>query len=176
MSKEGIQKRSVLRRRSHGQPQNISFRFLAPSCMKEKQPARNLLCIGSKKFDNIHFFPANQMKRKWSVLCTSRGEGGWIDLISKYRISVRMQMIHSRSTSRPAFLLFLNDADSIICNIFASVLPHLSSTAWHGMDVNGVVVWRIILSKLFNDAPLQIDNNTRIVLHVLECLWPALVL
>jgi len=72
------------------------------------------------------------MKRKWSVLCTSRGEGGWIDLISKYRISVRMQMIHSRSTSRPAFLLFLNDADSMVCNISASVLPHLSSTAYSG--------------------------------------------
>ena len=52
----------------------------------------------------------------------------------------------------------------------------LISAALHTVDVSGVVAWRIILSKLFNDAPLQIDNNTRIVLHVLECLWPALVL
>ena len=176
MSKEGIQKRSVLRRRSHGQPQNISFRFLAPSCMKEKQPERNLLCIGSKKFDNIHFFPANQMKRKWSVLCTSRGEGGWIDLISKYRISVRMQMIHSRSTSRPAFLLFLNDADSMVCNISASVLPHLSSTAYSGCKWCCCVTNNFIQTFQWRSTPDRQHNNTRIVLRVLECLWPALVL
>ena len=184
MSKEGIQKRSVLRRRSHGQPQNISFRFLAPSCMKEKQPARNLLCIGSKKFDNIHFFPALALvhslpisiRWKENDQCCAHREGRGVGSTWYQNTEfpyVCKWFIRGAPAGQHSYYFWM----TLIVWFAIYLLPScLISAALHTVDVSGVVAWRIILSKLFNDAPLQIDHNTRIVLHVLECLWPALVL
>ena len=177
MSKEGIQKRSVLRRRSHGQPQNISFRFLAPSCMKEKQPERNLLCIGSKKFDNIHFFPALALvhslpisiRWKENDQCCAHREGRGVGSTWYQNTEfpyVCKWFIRGAPYQQHSYYFWMTLIVSmVVCNIFASVLPHLSSTVCHGCNWCCCVTNNIIPSKLFNDAPLQIDNITILVLY-----------